>query len=224
VQQAAAFDRFTVLLLALASLLLLAPLLDGLTDAVELTAILFLGLMLALVRAVSRAVAWTIASVALVSFGFVYETALNLHLLDVERPAILAISPIAYLVLIGIAMAMLLRALLDQRTVTRDTVRGGIALYLLMAIFWMLLFETVAILDPAAFTGPRLARDPAELRGAFLYFSLTTLTTLGYGDIVPVAEPARILATLEAVAGQIFLVVFMARLVGVQVAQESARR
>jgi hypothetical protein len=221
VQQAAAFDRFTVLLLALASLLLLAPLLDGLTDAVELTAILFLGLMLALVRAVSRAVAWTIVSVALVSFGFVYETALNLHLLDVERPAILAISPIAYLVLIGIAMAMLLRALLDQRTVTRDTVRGGIALYLLMAIFWMLLFETVAILDPAAFTGPRLARDPAELRGAFLYFSLTTL---GYGDIVPVAESARILATLEAVAGQIFLVVFMARLVGVQVAQESARR
>jgi hypothetical protein len=56
------------------------------------------------------------------------------------------------------------------------------------------------------------------------YFSFTTLTTLGYGDIVPHSAGARTLAVLEAVTGQIYLTVLVARLVGLYIVHESNRR
>ena len=54
-----------------------------------------------------------------------------------------------------------------------------------------------------------------------LYFSFVTLTTLGYGDITPLSMPARMLVVAEAVIGQIYLVVLVARLVGLQISNES---
>ena len=56
-----------------------------------------------------------------------------------------------------------------------------------------------------------------------MYFSFVTLTTLGYGDIAPVSQFARLLAMLEAVLGQLFMVLLVARLVGVYTAQALAR-
>ncbi len=59
---------------------------------------------------------------------------------------------------------------------------------------------------------------------AVIYYSFVTLTTLGYGDIVPISPAARVLATGEAVIGQIYLTVLVARFVGMHIAQEMARR
>ena len=66
----------------------------------------------------------------------------------------------------------------------------------------------------------RLGKEPA---GVEFYYSLVTMTTLGYGDIVPVTPAARSLTTLEAVVGQLYLAVLVARLVGLHVA-DSIRR
>jgi len=55
----------------------------------------------------------------------------------------------------------------------------------------------------------------------FVYYSYTTLTTLGYGDILPLTSPARTFSYMEAICGQIFLVVLVARLVGLHIAQSS---
>jgi hypothetical protein len=57
-----------------------------------------------------------------------------------------------------------------------------------------------------------------------IYFSLVTMTTLGYGDITPDSDTSRMLASMEAVIGQIYLAVLVARLVGLQIAQSSADR
>ena len=57
-----------------------------------------------------------------------------------------------------------------------------------------------------------------------VYFSFVTLTTLGYGDVHPKSEAARILAMLEAVLGQLYLVILVARMVGMYTAQENERR
>jgi voltage-gated potassium channel Kch len=54
----------------------------------------------------------------------------------------------------------------------------------------------------------------------FIYFSSVTLTTLGYGDIVPVFRPARMFATLEATAGQLYVAIVIARLVGLHISQK----
>ena len=66
----------------------------------------------------------------------------------------------------------------------------------------------------------RLGSEPAGLE---FYYSFVTMTTLGYGDIVPVSSAARGLATLQAVVGQLYLAVLVARLVGLYVAESASR-
>ncbi|WP_299416590.1 potassium channel family protein [Acaryochloris sp. IP29b_bin.148] len=95
--------------------------------------------------------------------------------------------------------------------VTLDTVRGGISVYMLIGFVWALLYGIVSTLDPYAFSKP-LVQQHSFLKA--LHFSFTTLTTLGYGDIVPVSEIALILTNLEAIIGQMYVTVFIAIVVG----------
>jgi hypothetical protein len=79
----------------------------------------------------------------------------------------------------------------------------------------------VELISPGSFRGPaelasQLA-DPAQRRLVLNYFSFVTLTTVGYGDIVPASPPARSLACVEAVVGQFYLAVLVAGLVGISV-------
>lgn len=67
-------------------------------------------------------------------------------------------------------------------------------------------------------------QDRALTGAEMIYYSFVTLTTLGYGDIVPVSPSARSLATLEALTGQLYLTVLVARLVGLQITHSARRR
>jgi len=107
--------------------------------------------------------------------------------------------------------------------VTFDVITGGIAVYLLIGLVWTDLYATIFLNDPEAFHMSRALREfhdaahPLRDLQIFAYFSFVTLTTLGYGDIVPVSSPARSLASLEAVIGQIYMTVLVARLVGLHI-------
>jgi hypothetical protein len=86
-------------------------------------------------------------------------------------------------------------------------------LYLSLATIFASAFGLIWELNPAGFAGPlALTRGPGE-NAAMMYFSPTTLTTTGYGDIKPVDPFARSLANLESVLGQFFLAITVARLV-----------
>jgi hypothetical protein len=61
--------------------------------------------------------------------------------------------------------------------------------------------------------------DQDERRSLLTYFSFMTLTTVGYGDVIPATQPARVLAALEAVTGQFYIAVVMAELIGLKVSQ-----
>lgn len=101
--------------------------------------------------------------------------------------------------------------------VDTDTICGSVAVYLLIAGFFSVVFTMVLQADPSSFhIPPDIASQDLSLGPDHLmaYFSVTTITTLGYGDIVPVAELARSLANLEALIGQVYLTVLVARLVG----------
>ena len=102
--------------------------------------------------------------------------------------------------------------------VTGDTVRGGISVYMLIGFVWALFYGMVATLDPNAFSQP-LFINGSYLK--FFYFSFTTLTTLGYGDILPISEIALVLTNLEAIVGQMYSTVFIAILVGGYLSQRS---
>ena len=92
-----------------------------------------------------------------------------------------------------------------------DRIVGAIALYLLFALVFALGYSLIASYDPGAFSGVHY--DPTRVANWF-YFSLATLTTAGYGDIAPVASSARSLAMFEALMGQLYPAIIIAKLVG----------
>ena len=101
--------------------------------------------------------------------------------------------------------------------VDTDTICGSIAVYLLIGGVFAVVYTMIFQFDPTAFYIPtRIETADPSLGPDHLmaYFSVTTLTTLGYGDIAPTAELARSLANLEALVGQVYLTVLVARLVG----------
>ena len=111
------------------------------------------------------------------------------------------------------------------RVVTADVLRGAVAIYLLLGLSWSFLYRMTDALDPKAFSMPAVtvSSDTPTASGnlrrneTFLYFSFVTLTTLGYGDVTPRSRPARTLAWLEAMVGQLYIAVTVAGLVALNV-------
>jgi len=99
--------------------------------------------------------------------------------------------------------------------ITAHRIEGAVAAYLLVAYAWALAYQLVALSDPSSFSFPAVA-VPQTLRFRLLYFSVTTLTSVSYGDITPLAPVARSLAALEGVIGQLFPVLLLARLVSLE--------
>ncbi len=101
--------------------------------------------------------------------------------------------------------------------VRRHQIEGAIAAYLLIGVAWSFGYNLVYLLrhDAYAFANPMLANDP-ESEGRFLYFSFVTLTTMGYGDITPTIATTEMMAVLEALVGQLFPSILLARLVSME--------
>ncbi len=94
--------------------------------------------------------------------------------------------------------------------ITYHRIEGAVAAYLLLGLVWATGYELIEYLNPGSFAGG------VAFSGTFsswTYFSFVTLATLGYGDIVPVHPIARSLATAEAITGQLYLAILIARLV-----------
>jgi ion channel len=106
--------------------------------------------------------------------------------------------------------------------ITFHRLQGAVVLYLNFATIFAAAFSLIWELSPAAFTSILPATNDMGEFATMLYFSFTTLTTTGYGDIVPVDPFARSLANLEAVVGPFFLAITVARLVTLEV--EGRRR
>ena len=96
--------------------------------------------------------------------------------------------------------------------ITAHRVRGAIVLYLSIAIVFAYLYQFIAEVIPAAFSGLTFRGADRSALSPFLYYSLTSLTTLGFGDITPVHEFARSFTVLEALLGQLFPAVILARI------------
>lgn len=103
-------------------------------------------------------------------------------------------------------------SLLDNRATRPDRIVAGICGYLILALFWANLYSIETLLHP----GSLIDRDGPASReaGGLVYFSLITLSTVGYGDITPVTPGARLLSGLEAITGTLYLAVFISTLVG----------
>ena len=113
-----------------------------------------------------------------------------------------------------ICIICLVKKILSTKTVNSDIIKGGICIYLLIGLLWSLFYVLVYELDPMAF---KIGEDSIN----FVYFSYLTLTTVGYGDITPVNEFAKMLTNLESITGQLYLAILIAQLVGIRIAQQA---
>ena len=101
--------------------------------------------------------------------------------------------------------------------VTHHRVQGAICVYLLAGLAWSYAFDVLWALDHSAFRLVDISDTIVARTGMLRYFSFTTLTTLGYGDILPVSPIARSLATSEALFGQLYPAVMIARLISLEI-------
>lgn len=135
-------------------------------------------------------------------------------------------AKISFLIVVTLVVG---RAVFGPGPVTLHRIRGAVAIYLQVAVIFALMYLLAAKLDPTAFSPVITLTGPTGdvLRGAgggasLIYFSLVTLTSTGYGDIIPVHPIVRSLANLEAVLGQLFPATILARLVTLEI--EGRRR
>jgi hypothetical protein len=116
-----------------------------------------------------------------------------------------------------VAPVIVVLRLVQHRTVTMATMYGAIAAYLLIAVAYFFVFLTVGGWQGTFFA------NREEASSSYMYFSLTTITTVGYGDLTAQTHLGRLLANSEAVIGQVYLVTFVAMIVGLR-AQEWRNR
>jgi hypothetical protein len=117
-------------------------------------------------------------------------------------------QPFVLVFLAVLAPVVVVRRLLQHRRITNGTLLGAVSAYLLIPVAFYYAFITVAAYQTTPFFG---SPEPST---SFMYFSLSSLTTVGYGDLAAVTPLGRLLATTEAVVGQVYLVTFVAMLVG----------
>lgn len=145
----------------------------------------------------------------------------------VDKDLIVVSNLVAMAFLLYLAV-LILNYLLRTTHVDANTIYGALCVFLLLGFIWGFAFFVLEVVDPYSLTdgGAPLYEDIGGMLEAMsdsLYLSFVTLTTLGYGDITPATQPGRTLAILEAIIGQIFLVVMIARFVGLNVAHSIRR-
>jgi Ion channel len=123
--------------------------------------------------------------------------------------------PIFGIIFFGFTMYRILRFILETTHVDTEVLSAGIVVYLMLGMLWSQAYMLLAQLTPDTFRFPVAAHAENRMDGfSAFYFSFSTLTTAGFGDISPLSKVARTLAVMEAVTGTLYLTILISRLVG----------
>lgn len=162
-----------------------------------------------------RILGWALATAAGVE---------RVSVIFVQSPMLTLVGSISWLLFVSFVTFSELRSVLKQREITGETICMAISVYLLLGFTWALLYEVMFQLHPDSFGGLAAANPghPTEVLHSFPvlgYFSLTTLSTIGFGDITPSTLQARYAAVAEGITGQFYMAILVARLVGIQMSR-----
>jgi hypothetical protein len=113
----------------------------------------------------------------------------------------------------GFSSVALFAYLGQPGAITSGRVYASVSLYLMLATFWFALYNVIEAINPGSFVQAGAVPPAPVPRPTFLYFSLITLTTVGYGDILPISPAARMFAALEGATGVLYIAITVARLV-----------
>ncbi|MGI9591404.1 MAG: ion channel [Myxococcota bacterium] len=215
--------RFGSLLVSLVLVFAAGPFFSDEASGVSEISILYTVVMIVGAYAVSQRPRVFFVGVALAIPAIATEWISNFI---VTTPLILSNMIFGALFIIYVS-GVVLYEVMNENEVTLDTIAGGVAIYLLIGIGWVLAYAGIEYVSPGAFTmnGSTLQELHPETQvryTEFLYFSFVTMTTLGFGDMVPMIPEARGATAAEAVVGQLYVAVFVARLVGLHLASRTS--
>jgi len=144
--------------------------------------------------------------------------ALIAHWLDyfIETPWLFMTSKILAGFFYIFMVVVILNYIFKEKQITSDVIAGAICAYFLIGILWSSVFTIFEFLEPGSFDIPQNLQEEST---SFTYYSYVTLTTLGYGDITPVSAQAKSFSLLEAITGQLYLAILIARLVAINIFQ-----
>ena len=216
-------QRFSVLLIILLLLLLTGPILS----------LAFLELHI-----LARKLIWTTTFSAVLLFGYfavshqprtthialtMCTLAIITQILNVfyQSTPILVAHHMMGITFMLFNIAIIFHMIFTSRAITLNIISASLCVYLLLAVVWSQGYSLLEVIEPGSFSF-QVETDQEFILGSSVapfYFSLVTMTTLGYGDIVPVSQAARMLAAVEAFIGQLYIAVLVARLVGLHVSQ-----
>ena len=212
--------RFVILLSAELLLTVVFPLLRGALRSPIVPSLLISVLLLATIFAVSRQRIHFWIAVVLATSAFLViwiNNATPLKWLQI-------LAYVIEFVFFAYTTAIILSDVLRRGRVTIDKLTGAVSVYLLIGVTWAMLFGLIDSIQPGSFefrVSSSEGSSDAQSFPRLLYYSYVTLSTLGYGDITPLSRAAQTFSWLEALVGQLFLAVLVARLVGLYIAHES---
>ncbi len=131
-------------------------------------------------------------------------------------------SHLLFVIYFGMLMYSYIKQLARFQKVTVNVLYATLCLYLIIGLFWGSLYSLLYELSPDAYSGALLDNVQNSTLHIFNYFSMVTLTTLGYGDITPQTPGAGALCQMEAIVGQFFTAVIVGWLVGNIVSEKRA--
>jgi voltage-gated potassium channel len=204
--------HYTTLLVALFADVVLSPLVLSLGIAVVVARLIMAAVLVAALLAVGPSLgsvaAFATALIALVLSWF-WTT-----------PLAISIDLLLRMAFVGYVATNILLRVLRQEEVTVDTIAGAACVYVMLGLLWAIAYELVEHLVPGSFDIPDGWRVPhGQSAPALVYFSFVTLTTVGFGDVRAAGPAAGGLVMVEAIVGQLFIAITVARLVGLHIAR-----
>jgi hypothetical protein len=203
------FGRCFYLFVTLLALIALAPFVEAREYGILLRYLIGSLVMLAAVAAVGRSVLSFVVVLALA------VPALGLRWLssDLNSAPLFDLAVRFDAAVYAATIFLLLRYVFDREVLTSDRLWGAASAYLMIGVLWSSLYAIIDLEVPGSFA-VRGSAQSLQLLDLF-YFSFGTLTTSGYGDVLPLTPVARTTAMVEGITGQLFIAILIARLVGV---------
>ena len=206
-------NRFIFMLVFILMLIAIQPFDEAIGKFGILLDLITTGILVSAIFAISLKKSHTLVGVLLAAPFFVFVWANHFY----SNSWIEISSSICGMLFFVFIIMIILTFIFNQDRITKDLIGGAAVVYLLMAVTWTFAYRLIEIIHPGSFS---IAESQSlGNSGPFLYYSFVTLTTLGYGDIFPTTSAAKSCAILEAVIAQLYLVITVARLVGVYIQQ-----
>lgn len=180
--------------------------------------LLFLAIVVSAIRSLSKSRIRMVAAVTVGIIAFAVASYAEIH----HSITLVVANYSCYVIVFTLLILALCESVFGDGPVNVNRIVGAANIYVILGLLFALVFALLEAVQPGSFdltSIPSGVGIHQNVVSELIYFSNVTLTTLGYGEILPISNLAKTLATIEATIGQLFLAIVMARLVGLHIAQ-----